>query len=286
MQKSLRYTAALGVAALALSLTLASADPALAEENPRQHQVVNGDTLWKIADTYKVTVDELVKLNGIQYPDLVLPGQVIKLPDAPPTPGTVEYEVKADETLSHIAVQFDVSVQAIAEANQISDVRIIRPGQKLKVPGAKLPPSEPQAQAVRRPPVDPELEGMFEAAAAEQGLNPRVVKAVAWLESGWQQHAVSPAGAMGVMQLMPVTAQWLEQSIFGFQLNEEVSVQDNVKMGTRYLRLLLDATGGDEDKAIASYYQGYGATASGKMYEETKQYVQLVRSVQANYWPG
>jgi len=286
MRKSLRYTAALGVAAVALSLTLSNADPAAAEGNARQHQVVNGDSLWKIADTYKVTVDELVQLNGIQYPDLVLPGQVIKLPDAPPQPGTIEYEVKADDTLSHIAIQFDVSVEALQEANQISDVRLIRPGQKLQVPGAKLPPSEPQAQAVRRPPVDPQLEGVFEAAAAEQGLNPRMVKAVAWLESGWQQHAVSPAGAIGIMQLTPVTAQWLEQSVFGFPLNEDVSVVDNVKMGTRYLRLLLDATGGDEDKAIASYYQGYGATAAGKMYEETKQYVQIVRSVQANYWPG
>jgi LysM repeat protein len=286
MRKSLRYGAALAVAAVALSLTLSNADPAAAEGNARQHQVVNGDSLWKIADTYKVTVDELVKLNGIQYPDLVLPGQVIKLPEAPPQPGTIEYEVKADDTLSHIAIQFDVSVEVLKEANQIADVQLIRPGQKLQVPGAKLPPSEPQAQAVRRPPVDPQLEGVFEAAAAEQGLNPRMVKAIAWLESGWQQHAVSPAGAIGIMQLTPVTAQWLEQSVFGFPLNEDVSVVDNVKMGTRYLRLLLDATGGDEDKAIASYYQGYGATAAGKMYEETKQYVQIVRSAQANYWPG
>ena len=286
MRKSLRYTAALGVAAVALSLTLSNGGPAAAEGDARQHQVVNGDSLWKIADTYKVTVDELVKLNGIQYPDLVLPGQVIKLPDLPPTPGTIEYEVKANDTLSHIAVQFDVSVEALKEANEISDVGLIRPGQKLQVPGAKLPPSEPQAQAVRHPPQDPELERTFEQAAAEFGLNPRMVKAVAWLESGWQQHAVSPAGAVGIMQLTPVTAQWLEQSVFGFQLNEDVSVVDNVKMGTRYLRLLLDATGGDEDKAIASYYQGYGATAAGKMYEETKQYVQIVRSVQTNYWPG
>jgi LysM repeat protein len=285
MRKSLRYTAALGVAALAFSLTLLNADPVLAEDKPRQHQVVNGDNLWKIADAYKVTVDELVKINGIQYPDLVLPGQVIKLPEAPPAPGTVEYEVKPDETLSHIAIQFDVSVESLKEANQISEVRHIRPGQKLKVPGAKLPPSEPEAQAVRRPPENPETERTLEAAATEFGVNPRMVKAVAWVESGWQQHAVSPAGALGIMQVTPVTAQWLEQAVFGFPLNEDVSVIDNVKMGTRYLRLLLEATGGHEDLAIASYYQGYGTTAAGKIYEETAAYVQAVRSVQANYWP-
>ena len=285
MQKSLRYTAALGVAALALSLMLVNANPAQAEDTPRQHQVVNGDNLWKIADAYKVTVDELVKLNGIEYPDLLLPGQVIKLPGGPPAPGTIEYEVKAGETLSHVAIWFDVSIESLKEANQIAEVRHIRPGQKLKIPGAKLPPSEPEAQAVRRPPENPELERTLEAAAADFGLNPRMVKALAWVESGWQQHAVSPAGAMGVMQVTPVTAQWLEQSVFGFQLNEDVSVHDNIKMGTRYLRLLLEATGGHEDLAIASYYQGYGTTAAGKVYEETKAYLQAVRSVQANYWP-
>lgn len=284
MRKSLRYTAALGAAAFALALTSAG-EPAVGDDKPQQHQVVNGDSLWNIADHYDVTVDELVKLNDIQYPDVVLPGQVIKLPVAPAAPGNIEYEVKPDETLSHIAIQFDVSVEALKEANQISEARHIRPGQKLTVPGAKLPPSEPQAQAVRRPPTDPELERTLEGAAAEFGLNPRMVKALAWVESGWQQHAVSPAGAIGVMQVMPVTIVWLEQSVFGFQLNEDVSVHDNIKMGARYLRVLLDATGGDEEKAIASYYQGYGATAAGKMYEETKAYVQAVRSVQGNYWP-
>jgi hypothetical protein len=56
-------------------------------------------------------------------------------------------------------------------------------------------------------------------------------------------------------------------------------------MGVTYLRILLQATGGDTDKAIASYYQGYGATSSGTMYEETKHYVELVHAVQQRYWP-
>jgi N-acetylmuramoyl-L-alanine amidase len=285
MQKSLRYAAALGVAVVALAL-VGGGGPARADENARNHQVMSGDNLWKIADAYDVSVDQLVKLNDIKFPDLVLPGQVIKLPGGPPTPGTIEYEVKAGETLSHVAIWFDVSVESLKEVNQISEVRHIRPGQKLKIPGAKLPPSEPEAQAVRRPLVDPELDRTIEAAAAEFGLNPRMVKAVAWVESGWQQHAVSPAGAMGIMQVTPTTAQWLEQSVFGFQLNEDVSVHDNIKMGTRYLRLLLEATRGDEDLAIASYYQGYGITAAGNLYEETKVYVAAVRAVQSNYWPG
>jgi len=279
-----RLAAALGAA---LALWLATGGLALADEPPRHHPVVSGDTLWSIADKYDTSVDELVKLNDIKYPDLLLPGQIIKIPDrdTPSKPGTIEYEVQAGDMLSQITVRFDISTQALAEANQISDIQHIVPGQRLKVPGAALPPNEPTAQAGRHPPDDPDLEKMFDELATEQGLDSGMVKALAWLESGWQQHAVSPAGAIGFMQLMPVTAQWLEQSVIGIDLHEDVSVYDNVKMGTRYLRLLLDATGGDKDKALASYYQGYGATMSGKMYEETKLYVELVKATEAKYWP-
>src|SRR5437867_3954739 len=279
-----RLAAALGAA---LALWLVTGGLALADESPRHHPVASGDTLWSIADKYETSVDELVKLNDIKYPDLLLPGQVIKLPDreTPSKPGTIEYEVQPGDYLSKIAAKFDITTRALAEANEVADIQHIVPGQKLKVPGAALPPNEPTAQAVRHPPDDPDLEKMFDELASEQGLDPGMVKALAWLESGWQQHAVSPAGAIGFMQLMPVTAQWLEQSVIGVDLNEDVSAYDNVKMGTRYLRLLLDATGGDKDKALASYYQGYGATMSGKMYEETKRYVELVKATEAQYWP-
>jgi soluble lytic murein transglycosylase-like protein len=85
------------------------------------------------------------------------------------------------------------------------------------------------------------------------------------------------------MQITPVTAEWLETAVFGEPLNEDVSMYDNVKMGARYLRILMDVTG-EEDKAIASYYQGYGTTLSGKIYEETKHYVELVKAIRAAYW--
>jgi len=247
--------------------------------------VVNDDTLWSIADVYDVTIDELVKLNNIDFPDLILPGDVIQIPRRPAsgTAPLLEYEVQPADTLSHIAVRFDVSVEELKDVNQLTDEHIIVPGQKLKIPGTASA-GESEAQAVRHPPDDPELERMFEELAAAEDVDPSLVKAIAWVESGWQQHVVSHAGAVGFMQLTPVTVQWLEQSVFGYELNEDVSVHDNVNMGVTFLRILLDATG-DEEKAIASYYQGYGTTMSGVMYEETKHYIELVRAVQRGYWP-
>jgi len=275
--------------AAALVAMLAAVSPASTQsapaENTQNHQVVNGDTLWGIAAKYGANVDELVKLNDLTFPDLILPGDVIKAParqHSPPPGG--EYEVQPGDTLSHIAVRFDVEIDELREANQLANIDLIIPGQRLKTPGAPEPAATPP-EPVRHPPQDPELDALFNEIAVSEGLKPGLVKAVAWLESGWQQDVVSPAGAVGFMQVTPVTAEWLETAVLGEQLNEDVSIYDNVKMGARYLRVLLDATG-DEEKAIASYYQGYGTTQSGKMYEETKQYVKLVRAVQERYWPG
>ena len=109
-----RLAAALGAA---LALWLATGGLAVAEDSPRHHPVASGDTLWSIAAKYDTSVDELVKLNDIKYPDLLLPGQIIKLPDreTPSKPGTIEYEVQPGDMLSQIAVRFDVTTQALAE---------------------------------------------------------------------------------------------------------------------------------------------------------------------------
>jgi LysM repeat protein len=250
-------------------------------DEPEQHQVTSGDTLWAIAEKYGANVDELVRLNSLEFPDLILPGDVIQVPvtrEAPP-PGGV-YEVQPGDTLGHIAVRFDVALEELRTANGLIETDLIVPGQRLLIPGPE-PAAEPET--VRHPPQNADLEAMFAELAAAEGLDAGLVKAVAWLESGWQQDVVSPAGAVGFMQITPVTGEWLEAAVFGEPMNEDVSVYDNVKMGARYLRILMDVTG-DEEKAIASYYQGYGTTLSGKIYEETKHYVELVKAVRARYW--
>lgn len=96
------------------------------------YTVKKGDTLSEIAVRYKTTVAELVRLNNIKNPNLIYPGQVLKLPGASaPTP--VYHIVKKGETLSGIASRYNTTYQQLAKINGIKNPHLIYPGQKIKV---------------------------------------------------------------------------------------------------------------------------------------------------------
>jgi soluble lytic murein transglycosylase-like protein len=175
-----------------------------------------------------------------------------------------------------------VTVAALQEVNDMGGSDLIITGQKLVIPSEA--PADPLATLMAEPPHDPQLEAIIEEFAAAEELDPGMVKALAFVESSWNQGARSPAGAAGVMQVMPETAAWLETDVFGYELNEQESMYDNVRAGTRLIRILVDAHGGDLDSALASYYQGQGATSAGIMYEDTRGYVRFVRGVWERYW--
>ncbi len=250
-----------------------------------EYSVREGDTLSEIADRFDLTVEELAEANDIVDPDLILSGQVLLIPGAAPggtvvaqqgnqASGAGTYVVQFGDTLSEIAELFCVPVAAVTEANGLADPHFIVEGQTLIIPIVESP-------MVR--PFSPEIEALLEEFAAEEGLDPGIVKALAYVESGWQQGVVSATGAMGVMQIQPSTGYWLEQDVFGYDLNIEASAYDNIKAGARYLRLLLDLTG-DIDQAVASYYQGYGAFSLGILYEDTIQYVSDVKAIRDWFW--
>jgi LysM repeat protein len=248
------------------------------------HTVMPGDTLSGIAAIYSVTVDTIAGLNGIVNPNIIFPGDILNIPGMGGEPRTEPglYVVRAGDTLSVIAERYGVTVSAMQVANGLGNADLIFAGQKLVIPSE--PPADPLAALPADPPSDPDLEAIIEEFAAAEGLDPGMVKALAFVESSWNQGARSSAGATGVMQLMPETAAWLERDVFGYELNEGESVYDNVKAGTRLLRILVDESGGDIDSALAAYYQGQGATSAGIMYDDTKGYVRFVHGVWERYW--
>jgi soluble lytic murein transglycosylase-like protein len=94
-----------------------------------------------------------------------------------------------------------------------------------------------------------QLNPVVERVAALQGMNPEVVRAVIAQESGFRPCAVSPKGAIGLMQLMPATIEDLE-------VRDPFDPGQNIGAGTRLLRRLLDRYGGDLALALAAYNAG------------------------------
>lgn len=119
---------------------------------------------------------------------------------------------------------------------------------------------------------DPRLDRIVNQAAERHQLDPALVKAVISTESGWNPYAVSRKGAMGLMQLIPATAE-------RYGVGNPYDPAQNIEGGATYLRWLLDRYNGDLTKSLAAYNAGERAVdASGSVpwYPETRRYVQKV----------
>jgi len=137
------------------------------------------------------------------------------------------------------------------------------------VPGAGV--SQPAVQPGPAAPAPLGPKEMVRAAARRSGLPPEFVESVAQVESGFRPDAVSPKGALGVMQLMPGTAKTLGA--------DPHDTAQNIDAGTRLLRELLLKYDGDVVKALAAYNAGQGAVDKYQgmpPYNETRWYVKKV----------
>lgn len=120
-------------------------------------------------------------------------------------------------------------------------------------------------------PVHADPKTLVRDAAVRYGLPPKFVESVAKVESSMRQDAVSPKGAIGVMQLMPATARALDA--------DATDAAQNIEAGTRLLRDLLIKYNNDAVKALAAYNAGEGAVDRYQglpPYAETQNYVDKV----------
>jgi soluble lytic murein transglycosylase-like protein len=121
-------------------------------------------------------------------------------------------------------------------------------------------------------PAAPALDTLIDRISAEQGVESHLVRSVIRAESNYNSNAVSPKGALGIMQLIPETAT-------RFGVADPFDPTDNIRGGVRYLRFLLDYFQGDYTKAIAAYNAGEAAVDKYDgvpPFLETRHYVDRV----------
>jgi LysM repeat protein len=283
----------------------------------RVHTVRKGETLGGIAHTYGVSLSALARANGLADPNRIVAGSTLAVPGASGAapsavpaamkPAGAAHTMQFGETLEQVARRHGVSVAALAAANGLSNPDLVRAGTVLRIPsGATAPAGAAPARATGQaivvampaatlastrsgprivvPPDRAVLRSTFLRFSQLAGVPGDLAMALAWQESGWQRNKVSSTKAIGVMQLMPDTVDFVSTILL--RIPARLDPRDpvaNIRMGTRFLRYLLDANGGDVDRALASYYQGLRSVREHGMLDETRRFVANVKALRGRF---
>ena len=132
-------------------------EPEEGQENGQEsyYIVKSGDTLSSIANIYNTTVQQIVEINGISNPNLIFPGQRLRIPvgsysTEPNEMGHIVYTVRRGDNLWNISRKYGTTVQEIVQLNNISNPNLIFPGQRLKIPKASNVSNKSVYYTVRR----------------------------------------------------------------------------------------------------------------------------------------
>jgi Putative peptidoglycan-binding domain-containing protein len=181
----------------------------------------------------------------------------------------VHHLVRVGDTLTAIAQRYRTTVSLLARANGLDPNRYLFAGARLRIPTSDSTP-------VIADPFDVRLS--LSRWSSHYGVDARLTRALAWQESGFNNSVVSSAGAMGVMQLLPQTWDYVETVLVGTQIPH--SVDGNVHAGIAYLHQLLVEFHGDKRLALGAWYQGADAVRKHGFYEETKTFVANVLALE------
>ena len=280
------------------------------------HTVQRGETLSGIARQHGTTVSAIAQANGIADPARIYVGQRISIPGAAqPSPQAAaqsaaqtngSHTVQRGETLSGIARQHGTTVSAIAQANGIANPARIYAGKTLTIPGAATAISQTPQNPVPKTflhytypdstnsaananklaleraavPSRAQMQEIVRSTAVQMGVDPKLALAHAYVESGFDMRSVSPANAIGVMQVIPSSGEWASRLV-GRRLNL-LDPHDNAVAGVAIIRYLQSNADG-VDQGIAGYYQGLGGVRKNGMKPDTVAYVNRVKAARARF---
>lgn len=269
------------------------------------HTVVAGDTVSGIALRYGTTTAAIVADNGLDARAFIRVGQVLTVgggataPTASAAaPATSTHTVVAGDTVSAIATRYGTTTAQIVAANALDARAFIRIGQVLTVPGAPavvgntfagrtyadevVAAANANLESLRATgvPSKSDMQTLIITTATQMGVDPALAQAVAHQESGFKHDVVSPANAIGVMQVIPASGEWASELV-GRELNL-LDPTDNVVAGVAILRHLV-AHADDQAQAIAGYYQGLTGVRRDGMFADTRRYVANVQTLMGRY---
>jgi N-acetylmuramoyl-L-alanine amidase len=219
-----------------------------------------GDTIGKIANRYGVTQGYLLSVNGLKRSSLIYTGKPLRVPV--PIPKAKPAKAKGKPVAKKKNNTFAGRTYADHIVAQADQNRAILANRKLPTRG--------------------QMRAMISSTARKYGVDPELALAVSWQESGWKQRVVSPANAIGAMQVIPSTGRFAS-SIVGRDL-DLLKPLDNVIAGVVLLDRLTAAA--KLDIAVAGYYQGLGGVRRNGMYPDTKLYVKNVLRIKAQLESG
>jgi len=142
-------------------------------------------------------------------------------------------------------------------------------------PAGALPP-----QLVAQP-VRLQLLPVFRRWAQSCDVSSSLLEATCWWESGWQESVVSSTRAVGVCQIEPSTASFVNTVLVPGGRLDVYSASGNIAMGAAYLHDLLGRAGGNESLAVAGYYQGLVSVEQSGMLPATRTYVKGILAYSA-----
>ncbi len=150
------------------------------------------------------------------------------------------------------------------------------------------PGSSSPAAATSRPSLVPagrdHLRPILKRYAQENGLPADLVMALAWKESSWRVGAVSGAGAVGVMQLMPSTVTFVSRDLMGLSSNlDPRNGTANIRMGTRFFAHLVKVYDGSYRRALIAYNQGITALRTRGSYPGAERFADSVLTLRSEF---
>jgi LysM repeat protein len=181
---------------------------------------------------------------------------------------TLVHVVRAGESLTEIARHYHTTVERLARMNHLDPRHYLLIGTRLRVPHV-------QHVTVRRVAYRTEsvasIRSLLDRWAVHYGVSVHLVRALAWMESGYNNHLVSPVGARGIMQLLPSTFRFAESVLIGHHVRHDA--RGNVRAGVAFLAHLLHDFHGNKRLALAAWYQGEGAVRKHGLYKVSRTFV-------------